>query len=142
MARALQSWGAALPRPPNGARMTLSRTTPILRILDEAQARAFYVDFLGFEVVFEHRFEPHMPLYMGLIRDDCSLHLSGHAGDAVPGGAMRIQSSDVDALCAELNAKGPHGHPATVQAMPWGTRDLTVEDPFGNRLTFTTAIST
>jgi uncharacterized glyoxalase superfamily protein PhnB len=26
--------------------------------------------------------------------------------------------------------------------MPWGTRDFTVTDPFGNRLTFTSAIST
>jgi uncharacterized glyoxalase superfamily protein PhnB len=25
---------------------------------------------------------------------------------------------------------------------PWGTRDMSVKDPFGNRLTFTTAIST
>jgi hypothetical protein len=25
--------------------------------------------------------------------------------------------------------------------MPWGTRDLSVGDPFGNRLTFTDAIS-
>jgi len=25
--------------------------------------------------------------------------------------------------------------------MPWGTRDFTVTDPFGNRLTFTSAIS-
>jgi uncharacterized glyoxalase superfamily protein PhnB len=28
-----------------------------------------------------------------------------------------------------------------VQTMPWGTRDFTVADPFGNRLTFTDAIS-
>jgi hypothetical protein len=25
--------------------------------------------------------------------------------------------------------------------MPWGTRDMTIADPFGNRLTFTSAIS-
>jgi hypothetical protein len=24
--------------------------------------------------------------------------------------------------------------------MPWGTRDMSVADPFGNRLTFTSAI--
>lgn len=122
--------------------MSLSRTTPILRILDEAKARAFYVDFLGFDIVFEHRFEPHLPLYMGLIRGDCSLHVSGHAGDAQPGAAVRIQVDDIDALAAELNARGPHAVPVRVAAMPWGTRDFSVTDPFGNRLTFTTAIST
>lgn len=27
----------------------------------------------------------------------------------------------------------------SIEAMPWGTRDLRVTDPFGNRLTFTDA---
>ncbi|MFZ4650714.1 MAG: glyoxalase superfamily protein [Rubrivivax sp.] len=122
--------------------MTLSRTTPILRSFDEARAREFYLGFLGFQVVFEHRFHAGAPLYMGIARDDCTLHLSEHHGDATPGASMRIQVGDVDALCAELVARAyPHARPQ-VQAMPWGTRDFTVTDPFGNRLTFTSAIST
>lgn len=28
------------------------------------------------------------------------------------------------------------------KAPPWGTRDMSVKDPFGNRLTFTTSIGT
>jgi uncharacterized glyoxalase superfamily protein PhnB len=121
--------------------MQLSRTTPILRSFDAARAREFYIDYLGFEVVFEHRFEPTLPLYMGIRRGDCTLHLSEHHGDATPGAAMRIEVDDVDALCAELSAK-PYGHArAQVQSMPWGTRDMTLTDPFGNRLTFTSAIS-
>lgn len=122
--------------------MSLSRTTPILRIFDEARAREFYLGFLGFEVVFEHRFEPGLPLYMGIRRGDCTLHLSEHHGDATPGSSMRIEADDVDALAAELRAKAyAHARP-TVAPMPWGTRDMTVTDPFGNRLTFTSAIST
>lgn len=117
------------------------RSTPILRSFDEARARAFYLGFLGFRVLFEHRFEPGLPLYLGVARDGCELHLSEHHGDASPGASLRIEVSDVDALCAELLA---HGHPNArphVQAQPWGTRDLMVIDPFGNRLTFTSAIS-
>jgi uncharacterized glyoxalase superfamily protein PhnB len=121
--------------------MTLGKTTPILRSFDEAKARAFYLDFLGFTVVFEHRFEPGMPLYMGIVRDGCMLHLSEHAGDATPGSSMRIEASDIDAFCAELVARSPHPHGPVVRLQPWGTRDLTVTDPFGNRLTFTSAIS-
>ena len=34
------------------------RTVPVLRSFDEAKAREFYVDFLGFTVEWEHRFEP------------------------------------------------------------------------------------
>lgn len=122
--------------------ITLQRTTPILRSFDEARAREFYVGFLGFEVVFEHRFDPGAPLYLEVRRDACTLHLSEHHGDACPGASMRIQVSDVDALCAELLAKDCRHARPQVQAMPWGTRDFTVTDPFGNRLTFTSAIST
>ena len=37
---------------------------PILRMFDEAKAREFYLEFLGFNVEFEHRFEPGTPLYL------------------------------------------------------------------------------
>jgi len=83
--------------------MKLGQTTPILRIFDEAKAKEFYVDFLGFKVDWEHRFEPGLPLYLQVSRGDCVLHLSEHSG---------------------------------IEQMPWG-RDMSVRDPFGNRLTFT-----
>ncbi len=121
--------------------MSLSKTTPILRIFDEAKAREFYLDYLGFRVVFEHRFEPGLPLYMGIARDDCSLHLSEHHGDASPSASMRIAVSDIDALQAELAAKDYRYARPTVARMPWGTRDMALCDPFGNRLNFTDAIS-
>lgn len=121
--------------------MALGKTTPILRIFDEAKAREFYLGWLGFEVVFEHRFEPGMPLYMGVRRDGCMLHLSEHHGDASPGAAMRIEVDDIDALQREL-ATRPYRHARpTAESMPWGTRDMSLTDPFGNRLTFTDAIS-
>jgi len=56
----------------------LGRTVPTLRIFDEAKAREFYVDFLGFAIDWEHRFEDGLPLYMQLSKDDCVLHLSEH----------------------------------------------------------------
>ena len=65
------------------------------------------------------------------------LHLSEHHGDATPGSAVRIGCEDVDAFCAALNAKGYKYARPGVQEMPWGTRDSTIGDPFGNRLTFT-----
>ena len=120
----------------------LSRTTPILRSFDEAKAREFYLGFLGFEVVFEHRFHDGAPLYMGIRRGDCHLHLSEHHGDATPGSSMRIQVADVDALCAELRSRDYANARPQGQDTPWDTRDFTVSDPFGNRLTFTSAIST
>ena len=122
--------------------MNLQKTTPIPRIFDEGKARELYIDYLGFAIVFEHRFEPGLPLYMGVARDACALHLTEHHGDASPGAAARIEVSDLDAFHAELVAKTYRFARPSIETMPWGTRDMTVTDPFGNRLTFTTAIST
>ena len=53
--------------------MKFGPITPLLRMFDIAKAREFYIDFLGFEVDFEHRFEPDLPLYMEITRGDCRL---------------------------------------------------------------------
>lgn len=67
------------------------RATPILRIFDESKARRFYLDFLGYRIDFEHRFEPDLPLYMQVSRDESMLHLSKHHGDGTPGQHIRIE---------------------------------------------------
>jgi uncharacterized glyoxalase superfamily protein PhnB len=77
---------------------------------------------------------------MGIRQGACSIHLSGHHGDACPGASVRIAVDDVQAYQRALAARGPYPT-APVQTMPWGTRDFSVTDPFGNRLTFTSAIS-
>ncbi|MET4897877.1 glyoxalase superfamily protein [Sphingomonadaceae bacterium jetA1] len=112
---------------------------PILRSFDADHARSFYLDFLGFELVFEHRFEPGMPLYMGIARGPCVLHLSEHDGDATPGSAVRIAVDDVHAFVAECRASG-HGHacPGAPWPAPWGMDEIALTDPAGNRLIFYT----
>lgn len=120
----------------------LGTPVPILRSFDERRAKAFYLDFLGFELVFEHRFEPGMPLYMGVKLGDCVLHLSEHYGDAAPGSAIRVPVDDVAAYMAELRAKNfENARPGEPVDMPWGTRDITIQDPASNRLTFYTEIA-
>lgn len=121
--------------------MTMHPPIPILRSFDEAKAREFYIEFLGFQITFEHRFEPGLPLYMGLVRGACELHVSEHHGDATPGAALRIEVEDVDALCKELNDKRYQNARPGVQEQPWGYRDMTVADPFGNRLIFCTPVA-
>ncbi len=114
------------------------RTTPVLRIFDEAKAREFYVDFLGFTVGFEHRFGDDFPLYMGLQHGNCFLHLSEHHGDACPGAHVRIECDDVNAFCRELTAQAyRYAKPSVPQdKTPWGTYEVTLADPFANKLTF------
>lgn len=117
--------------------MTFAPATPILRIFDEARAREFYVRFLGFKIDWEHRFEPGLPLYLQVSRGGCVLHLSEHHGDCSPGAAMRIETADLDGLLGELLAKAYKFARPGIEETPWGSRDLSVKDPFGNRLTFT-----
>lgn len=116
--------------------MKLSQPVPILRMLDEAKAREFYIDFLGFTVDWEHRFEDGTPLYMQLSRSGCVIHLSEHYGDCVPGSAIRIDTDDIDALHGEFSDKRYKYARPGVNATPWGTREINIKDPFGNRVVF------
>ena len=122
--------------------MAFRNTTPILRIFDETKAKEFYVEFLGFTVDWEHRFEEGLPLYMQVSRDGCVLHLSEHHGDCCPGAAMRIETDELEAFQEELASRRYRNARPGIEQMPWGSRDMSVADPFGNRLTFTSAIST
>ena len=117
--------------------MKLETPIPILRIFDEAKAKEFYFDFLGFRLDWEHRFEEGLPLYMQISKDRCILHLSGHHGDCSPGAAMRIETAGLEAFQQELAAKQYRYARPTIEATPWGSHDMSVTDPFGNRLTFT-----
>ena len=116
--------------------MPLGNATPIVRIFDETKARAFYVDYLGFGIDREHRFDDEAPLYLQVSREGCVLHLSEHHGDGSPGIALRIGTDALDALHAELAGRRYRYARPGIEARPWGERDLTVRDPFGNRLVF------
>lgn len=116
--------------------MTFHPVIPVLRSFDEAKAREFYVDWLGFEVRFEHRFEPGMPLYMEVARGGCALHLSEHHGDGTPGTHVRIRVDDLEAYLAELQARPYKHYRPSLQDQDWGMRELVVQDGAGNKLIF------
>ncbi len=97
---------------------------PILHVADAALAGQWY-SRLGFTVAFEHRFEPHLPAYVGLQRDGAQIHLSEHAGDARPGTLVYIWVESVDPLAAEFGV--------AVEAAPWA-REIELTDPDRNRL--------
>jgi len=122
------------------SQITLKRSIPILRIFDVAKAREFYVDYLGFTVEFEHRFNDNAPLFMGISRGDIVLYLSEHHGDGTPGTHVLIETGGVDALLAELKAKNDRYMNPGIQVQDWGRRDLVVVDPFGNHINFSERI--
>ncbi|MBC2655017.1 VOC family protein [Pseudomonas sp. MSSRFD41] len=121
--------------------MSFGKTTPVLRIFDEAEARAFYLDFLGFHLDWQHRCTHDLPLYMQVSRGECVLHLSEHQGDGSPGAALRIHTDELEDFQQQLLARQLPFTDPRIQAMPWGSLDMTIDDPFGNRLVFTRTIS-
>lgn len=125
--------------------IAFSKTIPVLRSFDEAKAREFYLDFLGFSVDFEHRFEPGMPLYIGISRAGLTLHISEHFGDAMPGACVYLEMTGIREFHAELIARNykfarpglhEHTHGAEVEETFHGTLGLSFGDPFGNKLRF------
>jgi catechol 2,3-dioxygenase-like lactoylglutathione lyase family enzyme len=116
--------------------MRFDRTVPIFRIFSVDKAREFYLGFLGFRVDWEHRFAPDAPVYMQVSRDGLVLHLSEHHGDATPGSRAYVYMTGVAALHGELIAKNYKYNRPGLEKLEWGITEMTVIDPFGNRITF------
>ena len=115
--------------------MNLSPAIPILRIFSVDKAKEFYLDYLGFSLDWEHRFEDGTPLYTQIRRSGLTLHLSEHYGDATPGSTVFVPVDDIDALHSELQTKDYAYARPSIDILDWG-RQLQVADPFGNRLRF------
>lgn len=116
--------------------MRVESTIPVLRIFDEAAARAFYVDWLGFTVAWEHRFEPGMPLFMEVARDGLTLHLSQHHGDATPGACVFLRVRGLRGFHAEITARPYANLRPGVEPTFHQSIQMALTDPFGNRLRF------
>lgn len=113
-----------------------SKVIPILRMFDVRKAREFYFDYLGFKADFEHRFEPELPLFMGISRGGIQLYLSEHHGDGSPGVHIHVETAGLAEYHAELAAKGYNYMRPGLENQPWGATTMTVYDPFSNHITF------
>jgi len=118
------------------------RVMPIFRIFSLEKAREFYLDFLGCKVDWEYRSEPGAPVYMQISRGELVLHLSEHHGDSTPGSAAYVYMTDIAALHRELNDKKYRHNRPGLEQMEWGMRQMTVIDPFGNRICFGEPVET
>lgn len=110
--------------------------TPSLRIFDVAKAKEFYVDFLGFNWDWEHRFDDNAPLYAQVSRAGVMLNLTEHHGDGAPGTHFVIHTKGIAAFHRELTEKKYRYARPGLEDQPWGARTVTVTDPFANKLTF------
>lgn len=107
----------------------------ILRIFDDDKAKEYYVDFLGFKIDWEHRFEENYPLYCQISRGNLILHLSGHHEDASPGSTVFARMKGLKEFYKELSSKKyKHAKPSIIE-QPWGS-EMKITDPFNNSIRF------
>ncbi|WP_327141196.1 glyoxalase superfamily protein [Nocardia sp. NBC_01327] len=97
---------------------------PILRVADAAAAVRWY-ERLGFVKESEHRFEPHLPAFVGIARGPVRIFLSEHLGDARPDTLVYLRVRNVDEVAKEFGV--------TPEEAPWG-REIELRDPDSNRL--------
>lgn len=110
--------------------------TPIFRIFDIEKAHSFYINYLGFELDWKQQYSENMPLYFQVSLKDAILHLSEHHGDSTPGSAIRIKINDLENFHSSLSKKEYSYFNPVIEKTPWDTIELTVIDPFFNRITF------
>ena len=116
----------------------MATVKPILRIFDYTKAIEFYIHWLGFSINWEYRQE-NTPLYLEISFHDIVLHLSEHHGDCTPGARIFIDDfKDLAAYHKELIDKAYKYNRPGIDTPFYDSSALetTVNDPFGNRLTF------
>jgi uncharacterized glyoxalase superfamily protein PhnB len=114
----------------------LQKTIPILRMFDVEKAKEFYINWLGFKIEFEHQFEENTPYYIGITKDDIKIHLSEHYGDATPGSKVFIVCNEIEKYYAELQSRPYKYYRPGLEKTFYGTLEISVQDPFGNKLSF------
>jgi uncharacterized glyoxalase superfamily protein PhnB len=111
----------------------MQRTVPILCIDNYEEAKAYYVDWLGFKIDWEFRFESTFPVYMQVSRDGLVFHLSEHKGGKFGPAMCHVEVDDLDALIAEWKGRRPD-FTQEIEIAPWNAKHLSLKDPFGNML--------
>jgi catechol 2,3-dioxygenase-like lactoylglutathione lyase family enzyme len=112
--------------------VSLQPPVPTIRVASLAEARPFYVDFLGFVVDWGHE---EGSTYAQVTRSGVQLHLNAQSRLNGSSG-MLVRMDGIDALHAELSAKQGPFAPSPVSFTPWDSRVFHVIDPFGNAIQF------
>jgi len=106
---------------------------PTFRIIDYKKAIEFYMDTLGFSIDWEHRFAPNAPVYMQVSKGGLILHLSENERFQ-SGMIVFVETKGIDFLQKDINEKSAQS--VTISTTNWGTKQIEIEDPFGNMLRF------
>ena len=108
---------------------------PTFRITDYQKAIDFYIDLLGFNIDWEHRFGETEPIYMQISKNGLVLHLSENVRFKT-GVVVFVETKGIEKFRKNiLNTKNGNLIP-DILTTNWNTKQLEIEDPFGNLLRF------
>ncbi len=107
---------------------------PTFRITDYKKAIEFYVEFLGFNIDWEHKFGDTEPIYMQISKNGLILHLSENKRFKT-GVIIFIETKGIDLFHKSLLDTNKKLIP-DIAITNWNTKQLEIEDPFGNLLRF------
>ena len=109
---------------------------PVLPCRDVAASVRYYVERLGFRLLFQDADDPR---YAGVRRDAVEIHLQWHDAsewERTERPMLRFVVAEVDALFEEYSAQSVFHAGTALRDTPWGTREFAFYDPDGNGLTF------
>lgn len=110
---------------------------PVLPVRDVARATSFYIDRLGFQLLFCD--DPGAPQYAGVGRDGVIIHLQWHdpaEWERVERPMLRFVVDDVDALFKTWRHADVYHENTALRDTEWGTREFAFYDLDRNGLTF------
>ncbi len=108
---------------------------PTFRITDYEKAIEFYIDLLGFKVDWEHKFGETEPIYMQISKNGLVLHLSENVRFK-NGVIIFVETKGIEQFRNNiLNTENENLIPE-ILTTNWNTKQLEIEDPFGNLLRF------
>lgn len=99
----------------------------------------FYINGLGFNIDWEHRFNPSEPVYMQISRNGLTLHLSENKRFET-GIIVFVECKNLAELYTELRDKKTEIGISKPEKTNWQTIQMEIGDPFGNLLRFNETI--
>jgi len=112
--------------------VSLQPPVPTIRVASLAEAKPFYVDFLGFALDWGDEDDS---TYAQITRSGVQLHLNAQSRLSGSSG-MLVRMDGIDALHAELSTRQGQFAPSPISFTPWDSRVFHVIDPFGNAIQF------
>ena len=122
----------------------LKQIHPVLPVQNVLAALFFYVNNLGFDILFAD--DPEQPKYAGITRDGIQIHLQWHDEKEweveIDRPMLRIETENVDTLFKEYQDKDVFHKDTKLMNSQWGTREFGFYDLYKNGLIFYTNITT